>query len=81
MEGYYSASQIARMVGVSSRLIKVWEDDARAIPSSLRVGVQRKRMWSKPKAKLILDYAKSIGYPCHSWGLPFELRESNDTSS
>lgn len=74
----YSVTDIAKLVSVTPETIKHWEE-MRFIPQASRMGLQRKRVWGKTKAKLILEFARDNGYIIHDWTLPPELRGSDGT--
>lgn len=58
----YTATEIGRLIGVTGETIKRWSD-VRLIPQATRLGLRKKRVWNKAKAKLILEFAKDNGYP------------------
>ncbi len=59
----FSASEIARYIGVSPEAVKQWENNG-LLPSSSRVGRRKKRVWSKSQTLAILTYARDIlNYP------------------
>lgn len=58
----YSATEIAKLVGVTPETIKHWEEMG-CIPEASRLGLQRKRIWSEWKVQRILEFARDNGYP------------------
>lgn len=73
MSKLYSASEIGKMLDLTSDTIKNWER-MNLIPEASRIGLQRKRVWSEWKLQRILEFAKDNGYTIHSWLIPAELR-------
>jgi len=72
----YTATEIARMVGVTSQTIKEWEKSL-LIPKAGRVQRRRKRVWSEGGVRQILKFAQGIGYNLTDRLLPPELRSSS----
>lgn len=63
----YGATQVAGLVGVTPETIKNWEDMG-LVPRSSRMGLIKKRVWSKPKVERILEFAKDNGYHINGIG-------------
>lgn len=80
MDKLYKATDIGKMIGVSSQTIKDWEAN-HFIVQSHRIGLRKTRFWGKTKVKLILDFARDNGYIIHDFALPSELREEDDGTS
>lgn len=58
----YSARELAINIGVTPNTLAHWQAK-RLIPSpTLRVGLNKKRMYNTETARAILDFAKSIGH-------------------
>lgn len=62
MNQLYSPNDVAKLIGVSKDTIKVWERNS-FIPKGSRMGLQKRRIWSRAQVILIIRFAKDIGYP------------------
>ena len=61
MGRFYKPLELAKMVGVSTATIKVWESQ-REIPRAARVGLNHRRLWHTSQVRRVLEYARGIGY-------------------
>ena len=63
MDRLWSVADIAGLIGISPECLKLWERDA-LVPTAIRIGRRKKRVWGKSKTLMILEYARdSAGYP------------------
>lgn len=61
MSKLYNTVQVANLIGVAPETIKNWELMG-YVPTSARMGLQRKRVWTQWKVDLILQFAQDNGY-------------------
>lgn len=65
MGKFYQPKEVARMVGISTATLKVWELQG-LIPKATRMGLNHRRIWHQSQVKHILEYARGLGY-----GVPY----------
>lgn len=61
MNELFSVGKVAKMIGVSTQTVREWERVS-LIPTGIRVGRRRTRMWNKTQLDLIKEFASDNNY-------------------